>query len=267
MARVLRRLLTPRWLGAVVAACLVAWVCVLLGQWQWGRHVYKVERNARMDAHYDAAPVPLNSVIDAAPLPLDRQWTHVRTTGAYAAGTRQVYVRNRPNQGENGYEILAVFALADGRHVLVDRGWVQSSQAGAEVLPPVPPPPAGPVTLTGWAQRGEDSLGRQLPAGQLASINLPEAATAFGVDLLGGYVVLEHEQFPSGSLADRPAPTELPERSLGPHQAYAYQWWLTTPIGFVLIFFGIRRELRAEDPKRAPAPKKKKARIWDEEDG
>ena len=47
--------------------------------------------------------------------------------------------------------------------------------------------------------------------------------------------------------------------------AYAYQWWLTMVLGFALVWFGIRRELRAEDPQRFPA-RPKKTRIWDEED-
>jgi len=40
---------------------------------------------------------------------------------------------------------------------------------------------------------------------------------------------------------------------------------MTMALGFVLIWFGIRRELRAENPEQYP-PKVKKTRIWDEED-
>jgi hypothetical protein len=36
-------------------------------------------------------------------------------------------------------------------------------------------------------------------------------------------------------------------------------------VGFVLVWFGIRRELRAEDPERYPARERRK-RIWDDED-
>ena len=36
-------------------------------------------------------------------------------------------------------------------------------------------------------------------------------------------------------------------------------------MGFVLIPFGIRRELRLEDPEKYPT-KPKKTRIWDEEE-
>ena len=37
-------------------------------------------------------------------------------------------------------------------------------------------------------------------------------------------------------------------------------------MGFVLIPFGIRRELRLEDPEKYPAGSRRKTRIWDEED-
>ena len=36
-------------------------------------------------------------------------------------------------------------------------------------------------------------------------------------------------------------------------------------VGFVLVWFGIRRELRAEDPARYP-PRERRPRIWDDED-
>jgi cytochrome oxidase assembly protein ShyY1 len=266
---VLRRLLTPRWLGALVLAVLAAVACYHLGQWQYGRHVYKVERNARLDANYTAAPRPLSEVMTGAPLPVDRQWTRVTATGRYAASTH-LYVRNRPNGGVYGFEVVAPFRLDDGSTVLVDRGWVANSGAGADVLPPVPAPPTGEVTLTGWTLPGEQDRGRDLPAGQLASMSVPDASKAVGSPLLGGYVLLESERDESGATPPRPAALERPDRSLGPHQAYAYQWWLTMPLGFVLMWFGIRRELRAEAEARgtAPArpPRPKRVRIWDEED-
>ena len=61
-----------------------------------------------------------------------------------------------------------------------------------------------------------------------------------------------------------------PEEDLGPHQAYAYQWWLFMPGGVVFIFFALRREAasRAEASGGATArpARPKKVRIWDEED-
>ena len=53
---VLRRLLTPRWLGALLLAVLFAVACYHLGWWQYHRHEAKVARNERLDAHYRADP-------------------------------------------------------------------------------------------------------------------------------------------------------------------------------------------------------------------
>ena len=60
------------------------------------------------------------------------------------------------------------------------------------------------------------------------------------------------------------------DTDLGPHQAYAFQWWLGMVAGFVLVWFGARREylegLEQAAPAGTPVPRKK-VRIWDEEDG
>ncbi len=250
-----------RWLGALVAAAVYAVLAYHLGTWQWGRYEQKVTRNGLLDAHYAAPPVPLSGILHSSSLNPDDEWTHVSATGHYLG--RQLYVRNRPNNGTYGYEVVAPFAVDGDGVALVDRGWVQNGRT-AQSLPEVPPSPAGTVTITGWLRKGEDSLHRDMPTGQLASINLSEASTALGADLLGGYVILDSETAADGATTPRPEALAAPDRSLGPHQAYSFQWWGSMPVGFVLIFFGIRRELRDEDPDRPPKPKKPS--IWEEED-
>jgi cytochrome oxidase assembly protein ShyY1 len=263
--RVLRRLATPRWLGALLLAALVAVACYHLGWWQYHRHEAKVARNERLDAHYRAAPVPLSSVLPPAGLDPDDEWTRVSVAGRYVGGP--VFVRNRPLESEPGYELLwALRPTAGGPDVVVDRGWVAESEQGASVLPTVAPAPAGDVEVVGWVRPGQASRDKRLPAGQIASLNLREAAAALGSPaVLPGYVLLESETLPDGTTAARPRALGDPDRSLGPHLAYAYQWWLTMALGFVLVWFGIRRELRLENPEKYPR-KPAKTRIWDEED-
>ena len=245
MACVLRRLLTPRWLGAVALAVLWAFATYHLGHWQYGRHLEKVERNARLDAHYHAAPVPLTSVMTSERLPKSVEWTRVSARGEYARDAQQ-YVRNRPNDGVYGYEVVVPLRLQTGESVLVDRGWVANSDQGARVLPPVPSAPSGPVEVVGWVRQGERSLGRDLPVGQLASLSVADASRAVGTPLLGGYVILDSEHTGGPGSPARPQPLAPPDRDLGPNQAYAYQWWGSMPLGLVLVYFGVRRELRAE---------------------
>ena len=263
--RVLRRFVTPRWLGALLLATLVAVACYHLGWWQYDRHLAKVARNERLDEHYRAAPVPLTSVLTRAGLDPDDEWTRVTVTGKYDGDP--VFVRGRTLEGEPGLEVLwALRPDAATPAVIVDRGFVPPSDRGASVLPSVSPAPDGEVTVTGWVRRGEASRGRPPAPGQVASINVADAAVELGVsDVFPAYVLLESERTADGRVPERLQPLGVPDRSLGPHLAYAYQWWLTMALGFVLVWFGVRREVRAENPERYP-PKPRKTRIWDEED-
>ena len=74
----------------------------------------------------------------------------------------------------------------------------------------------------------------------------------------------DSERTADGTSPPRPDRLQEPDRGLGPHQAYAFQWWMTMPLGLLLIWLGIRRELRDEDTGQPAKPKK--VRIWDEED-
>jgi cytochrome oxidase assembly protein ShyY1 len=242
-------------------------VAFYLGQWQWQRYEARAERAERISSHYDAAPRPLGDVMGSSPLPLPPHWTRVTARGSYAAD-ETLLVRNRPHDGTYGYEVLVPFTTEAGQTVLVDRGWVPNAET-AETLPRYPAAPTEPVTLTGWARRGEASLGRSLPTGQVASINLDEAARQVGAPLVGGYVVLQVERLADGTAPPRPTALEAPDTGLGPHQAYAFQWWGAMVLGFVLVFFGVRREHLdglAEDQPSARSPRPRKVRIWDEED-
>jgi cytochrome oxidase assembly protein ShyY1 len=273
---VLRVLISRRWLGALTAALVFAVAAFFLGQWQWHRYEGKAAKADRINSHYKAQPRQLTDVLGAAPMPLSEDWTRVTATGRYAAD-QTLLVRNRPYEGTYGYEVLVPFTTDSGKTVLVDRGWVQNAKT-AESLPTFPAAPADEVTLTGWLRQSEPSLGRTPPAGQVASINLAEAERQVAEPLLGAYVVLEIERRADGSAPPRPTALEAPDTGLGPHQAYAFQWWMAMVGGFVLVWFGIRREYRDGLDEQAlvdahasgsapPRPRQKRTRIWDEEDG
>lgn len=255
----LRLALSPRWLGWLLLAVLVALACVWLGQWQWGKYEDLSARADRIEAHYEADPVPATDVLDEEPAQVEDEWTRVRATGEYLSA-EQVLVRNRPLDGTYGYEVLVPLRLEGGEHLLVDRGWVPNSPKGADVDPEVPPAPKGEVTVTGWVRLAETNLGKDLPGRQVASINRPEVQDKIGIDLLGGYVSLQSES-PD---AARPEPLEVPDTDLGPHMAYAIQWWLVVPAALIFWFVALRREAAGDGP--GPV-REKKVRIWDEEDG
>ncbi len=251
-------------LGGLALALAFAVACVLLGRWQWGRYQDRLVQATAVTTHYTAPPVPLGSVTSRIPPSEADQWLRVSATGRYAAG-QQLLVRNRALDGQPGLEVLVPFDLGgdlSGTRVFVDRGWVANPDAAAD-LPQVPPAPTGEVALDGWLRSGEPDLGKDLPAGQLASVDLTEAARQTGGGtVLDAYLVLDSEQ-PSGP---RPAPLAAPDTDLGPHQAYAFQWWLTSVFGFVLLGYRLRLAAAEGRELTGAAPKPKKVRIWDEED-
>ncbi|MDO5698212.1 MAG: SURF1 family protein [Dermatophilus congolensis] len=276
------RLLTPRWLGATAAALAFFALCLFLGDWQYGRHEARAANADRVEQHYSAAPVPVDTVSPAGATGLAEaeEWTRVTATGTYdRAG--QLMVRNRPQNIVYGYEVLVPLVLDDGTALVVDRGWVKNAER-ADVLPDVPAAPAGRVTVTGWLRPGEPTVGEGLPPGQIASIDLGRAQAATGHDLRSAYLVLESENDGSGTEPARPAPLLPPDTGLGVHFAYALQWWGASIVGFVIVFVYLRREVRDElqadlasgtdqavpsgAAGRPRAPKPKKVRIWDEED-
>lgn len=269
----LSKVVQPKWLGGLVLATVFAVACYFLGQWQWSRYEAKAERNATLDRNYRAEPVAFADAVDADGVRPGMDWSRVELRGSYAP--EQLYVRNRPNEGVYGYEILAVLQTPELGPVVINRGWVQNSREGAAVLPEVAPPPTGSVSVVGWVRPYERSLGRDLPAGQVASIAGPDLTAATGTDLAAAYVRAESETaggvpVDSGLLA-----MESPDRSLGPHQAYAIQWWLTMALGYAFVALGIRRELRAEQAERDPEGvaaaatlrrQTRKVSRWDEDD-
>lgn len=265
MWQVLRR---PRWLLYLLLALVFAGITFALGLWQLDRHEGKVERRDVVEANYFEDPRPLVEVLPrGSSLDPSDQWTHVSARGTYAPD-EQLLVRNRPHQRVYGYEVLVPLVLDDGQVLMVDRGWVPNAPTAAQA-PEVPAPPPGQVEVTGWLRPSEPDLGRDMPAGQLASIDLPRAEESVGERLVGAYLVLGSEDPPP----DRaPELLSAPDTGLGSHFAYAIQWWLTVPVGFVLVLVMARREAQDEAAARgeaAPArqARAKKVRIWDEEDG
>jgi cytochrome oxidase assembly protein ShyY1 len=273
---VLKVVMSRRWLTALAVAALFAFACVLLGRWQWGRHEDKAARADRINSHYYAGAVPLSAAMPApgANLPSAKEWTLVTATGRYTPA-HLLLVRNRPNNGVFGYEVLVPLELAGGQALLVDRGWIPNGRTAAEPST-VPATPTGDITVTGWLRVGEPSLGRQMTNGELASINLAEARAQTGTSLYGAYLIRRAEAGAPGEHIAAPLALEKPDTDLGPHLAYALQWWLAVPVGFVLVLLGARREHLDGSQPWAPVPgaavparppRVRKTRIWDEEDG
>jgi cytochrome oxidase assembly protein ShyY1 len=249
----------PFWLRVTLVVVLLAVAFVFLGRWQLHRHEAKVVRNALVGANYTREPVALDAVLARpdVPLPADRQWTQVRVTGVYEP-EHQVLVRNRPLDGEFGYEVVVPLRTPSGAALLVDRGWVPP---GEKFVAPdaVPAAPAGTVTVVVRLRPGEPPLDRTPPPGQELRIDLGRlAAVAGGTVYRGAYGVLAAE---SPAPARAPAPLPRPDADLGPHLAYAVQWWAAAVAAFVLLGVYAVREVRGRGTPPGNGPRRETPRV------
>jgi len=129
-----------------------------LGMWQLERRAWKHMLIERVDARVHAAP--------SASFAADAEYTHVRLEGRFLPSS--VVVQASTVLGV-GHWILQPLRLADGREVLVNRGFVPQGATGAAA-------PDGPQVVTGLLRLSE-------PKGRLLRDNEPAADRWFSRDV------------------------------------------------------------------------------------
>jgi cytochrome oxidase assembly protein ShyY1 len=251
---VYRFLLSPRWLRLIAAALAVAAACVALGFWQLDRFDQRRARNDLVKANVAADPVAPGALLAVGrPLPAAQQWRRVEAQGRYDEA-HQILVRNRPLEGATGYYVLTPLVTDDGPALLVNRGWVPIG-ATALARPEVPAAPAGEVTVVARARPSEPADERDAPPqGQVRRIDVPAIAATMPYDVYGGYGDLVEQ---SPATATSPTALPEPEPGLGPHLAYAFQWFVFAVIALGGVVMLARREARESAPAvvvTVPAP-------------
>ncbi len=208
-------------------------VFVGLGQWQWQRGVAKEASWAAFEN--EGAAVSGVTDFDAMP-----RYRRVAFSCTYL-GQRQFLLDNRPHAGRPGYEVLTPCALPDGRHILVNRGWVPFT-GRRDRLPD--------VSIAGSSGSVSGRM-EELPVGGLAAGHAaPESAagwpkvTSFpthaeleaslGEKLVRRVVLLDPSPPDNGYVREWSPPGLAPVR----HFSYAIQWWGFAAV-LLVIYFGL----------------------------
>lgn len=236
-----------------------AFMCfTVLAPWQLGKNTSTEHRNQLIADSVTSDPVPVETLLAAAGPSPDDEWRQVTASGTYLPD-RDVLVRLRSIGDAPAYEVLTPFRLADGRIVLVNRGYVRPAE-GTRV-PPYEPAPAGPITLEARIRMSEGTVPGKEPlteggVRQVYFIDAAQVGGFAGIDLVGGYLQLSDGQ--PGGLGTIP----LPQLDAGPYLSYGLQWLafgIMAPLGLAYFIRAELRERRKEKSGAQPASTPKPA--------
>jgi len=211
---------------------------VSLGFWQLRRHDERRTFNDSVRERAGRAPVALEVLLDSGTPTAQLPWTTVTVRGTWL-DVPQVLVVNRSQDGRAGVNVVGAVALADGRRVIINRGFVPLTIAP-------PSSPTGEVLLLGRLRPPEERRRGMLtdpatgPLTEAQRIDIDRLAPQIGGDVVGVYVdVLDSDP------ADAPELSRIaePELTLGPHLSYAVQWFVFSAFAVVAWFFIVRRSL------------------------
>lgn len=214
---------------------------------------------------FEATSAPSTSragvvVVDELTLPggrlgVDGPGRRVLADGVWLAED-QLLVPGRELDGRTGSLVVTPMRTAAGLLPVV-RGWVPEGS-------PAPPPPAGPVTVTGVVQSSESEADAAVGAGVVRAGEIAYVATVTLLErlpydpdtLYDGYVVLRSQQPPDPAAPRLVAADRSPDTSGGPGRwrslAYGLQWWLFAAAAVVFWFAVLRRAARERVPQPPP---------------
>ena len=154
-----------------------------------------------------------------------------------------VLIDNKVFQGRPGYHVVQPLKLADGRHVLVNRGWI-AAPAHREQLPHIRTP-SGVHSIEGRVLE-------HFPRAYSPSSAPPEGRVWQNVELatfaawsglkLEPYVIEQHSPLADGLARNWPAPDSGAEKN----EMYALQWYSLAALSVIIfLVLSVRRERKA----------------------
>lgn len=191
-----------------------------LGVWQIARLHEKEMLIASVQAGFNSAPESLDKLLAAGAA--GAEWHHVRVSGHFLHDKEQYLFAQGP-MGATGVQVVTPFVQADGRIILVDRGFIPDQlrnparRAQGEI--------AGQVSLTGVVRLSEKP-GAFTPAPDLKTRlwfikDVPAMAKAAGVPALPVLIEADATPNPGGWPLGGQTRIDIPNDHLG----YAMTWF------------------------------------------
>ena len=220
-------------LAAIAAALLSA----RLGVWQMSRADEKTARQVAVDQQ------ALQPVLEALPIDMSSAPTlhhrRVALQGRWSSA-HTVYLDNRQMNGRPGFFVVTPLVLADGRAVLVQRGWLPRDIDQRTRIDDAPAPP-GNISLVGriappparlFEFDGTDS-------GRIRqNIDIAAFAHETGLRLVPFSILQTEPEAPAAPANKLLREWPAPATGVGKHHGYAFQWFgLSTLVVVLYVWF------------------------------
>ena len=237
--------LAPPWWGWVIV-CLGVAALSSLGVWQIDRGESKQAMLAQRQA---AGKSPARDFVAASPASqaAPPEYGVRYTVQGHLDAQHQILFDNQVRNERIGYHVWAPLILADGRRVMIDRGWIPLGPGGRS-QPPAPDAPTGELTMTGmWRdlpepglRLGGDSACRQ--QGWPRVLNYPtiqQLRCQYDGPVVDGLLLLD-EADPRGFARDWQA--QFDQMPPVRHFGYALQWFaMAFAVVVIFLVLNVRR--------------------------
>mgnify|MGYP002372830672 CR=1 FL=1 len=206
----MRRYLFPLIIGILGCAILIS-----LGLWQLRRLDWKEDMIARIQSRIDSAPVALPAAVDPS----------MKYAPVYVAGQttgQEIDVLSGTRESGGGYQVVSGFVTDDGRHILLDRGFVDQDHKH-DPRPPVRLEVAGNLH---WPdEKGSATPEPNLDANIWFARDVPAMAAALGTEP----VLVVAAEIRGDAQGVVPIPVAI-EGIPNNHLSYAAQWFMIAAV-------------------------------------
>jgi cytochrome oxidase assembly protein ShyY1 len=237
----------PRWIALSIALVVFVVSCVELGLWQLRRNDSRRHKNALATANMALPETPMETIA----APVDRlPYRHVSARGHYDTAN-EILLSGRALNDRPGWDVLTPLVTADGRALIVNRGFVPLSvdkPGAAQAMPPT-----GTVTVEGilLASEGRGLFGQSVPeTGRLETIpriDVSRIGKQLPYAVFPVYLLLAKQSPPQPGTLPAAEPF-VPDLEKGPHLGYAIQWFSFAFAAIAVYGVGLRRGLRTSRP-------------------
>ena len=209
-----------------------------LGRWQW----HRAEEKRALAAAFAAGAADFSSDLGHRSSSVLPRYTQVRVQGHYEPD-HQFLLDNMTHAGRTGYQVLTPFRLADGRLLLVNRGWLPLPGERRDTTPDLKMTEFGEINIGGRLD--------ELPVAGLASGRAPPGDDPFwpkrtsfpSMEQLGRSLGqgLEARELLLAAGESQGFLRDWQDASVGfppeRHQSYAVQWWGLGALSLFLYLF------------------------------